>query len=54
MPDERKLLSGPFSVNDCGREVRDGNGNIICWTQDRATALIIAGLLERLFQRSGN
>jgi hypothetical protein len=57
MPDNRDFFAGPFTVNQTGTsgcEVRDGDGHIICWTQDRATALIIAGLLERLFQRPGN
>ena len=57
MSDERELLSGPFTVNQTGTsgcDVQDGDGNIVCWTQDRAMALVIAGLLERLFQRSGN
>lgn len=48
---------GPFSVNQTGSsgcDVRDGDANIICWTQDRAMALVIAGLLEQCFQQSAN
>lgn len=48
---------GPFSVTQSGStgcEVRDGDGNIVCWTQERATALIIAGLLEAYFRQLGN
>ena len=57
MPDNRDIFAGPFTVNQTGTsgcEIRNGDGNIICFAQDRATALIIAGLLERIFQQSGN
>ena len=48
-------LAGPFSVTQAGTTgcvVRDGNGNIVAWTENRAMALIIAGLLESCFQQS--
>jgi hypothetical protein len=57
MSDEMTVFTGPFTVSQTGTsgcDVRDADGNTVCWTQDRATALIIAGLLERLFQQSGN
>jgi MerR HTH family regulatory protein len=42
-------LKKPFSVesaDDSRHEVKDGAGAIQCWTAQRATALLIAGLLE--------
>lgn len=42
-------LKKPFSVesaDESRHEVKDGAGAIQCWTAQRATALLIAGLLE--------
>ena len=50
-------LVGPFTVNQTGTsgcEIVDGDGNNVCWTADRATALIVAGLLEAFFQQANN
>jgi len=46
---------GPYPVTQSGTngcEVRYGDGNVVCWTQDRATALIICGLLDAYFEQS--
>jgi hypothetical protein len=43
----------PFRVRESGTsgcEVMDANGNIVCWTGDLPTALLIAGLLELQFE----
>ena len=42
-------LKKPFSVessDEARHEVKDGDGAVYCWTTERATALLIAGLLE--------
>lgn len=57
MPEICKFVAGPFTVTQSGTtgsEIRDSDGNIVAWTHDRATALIISGLLEAYFQQSGN
>lgn len=41
-------LSGPYTIHrvgTCGHEIRGGDGEIICWTPDRARALLLSGLL---------
>ena len=57
MNNEKTFFAGPFTVDQTGNigcEVRDGDGNVVCWTQDRAMALVIAGLLEQCFPQSAN
>ena len=48
-PEASFALTPPFEavqVGETGCEVRDGDGAVFAWTSDRASALIIAGLLE--------
>jgi hypothetical protein len=48
-PPEGLALKPPFEVvklGESGHEVRDGDGEVFAWTNDRARALVIAGLLE--------
>ena len=52
-PFESLTLKPPFGVfqsGSTGHEVQDGAGEVVCWTSDRAKALIVAGLLESLVQ----
>ena len=46
---EGLTLARPFTVeraDTSDHEVRDGSGEVFCWTPDRSRALILAGLLE--------
>jgi hypothetical protein len=46
---EEPMLNAPFDVTQVGATchvVRDSLGELIAWTPDRATALVVAGLLE--------
>jgi hypothetical protein len=48
-------LLAPFGVErvvTAGHEVRGGDGQVYCWTTDRAKALVIAGLLEAASPRT--
>lgn len=43
---------GPFKVRQSGStgcEVLDADGHVVCWTQELATALLIASLLDQVF-----
>jgi hypothetical protein len=49
-PEEPKSpLRPPYSVfptGSAGHEVRDGGGEVVCWTGERSMALLLAGLME--------
>lgn len=52
-PEICKFLTGPFTVNRVGMtgcEIRNGEGEVVAWTVDRATAHVIAGLLNAYFE----
>ncbi len=48
-PPVHLILRSPYEVcqvSETGHEVRDGDGDVFAWTNDRARALVVAGLLE--------